>query len=240
VAGAGDTTTSTPTPTPTATAGRRIRGLDADQRRDQRRRQLLDATLELVATKGYNHTSIEQICQTAYVATRGFYQLFDGKEACYLALLQRIADDIGDRMVTALAEAPDDAAVALRGLLAAFAHALVDDPRVARASFGEGAGISTAVERQRRANRRWAADFLVDVWRRYGLAPEGHDPRPVAVGVIGGLFDLVVDWLHEADMADPADPAEPGPAAAGDVESLVRDLTEFYELVQAGMASRSA
>lgn len=212
-----------------AATGRRIRGLDAEERRAQRRRQLLDAALELFATKGYASTSIEQICQTAYVATRGFYEVFDGKEACYLALLEQVAGEIGDRMLEALdlafAEAPADDRAGGRALLAAFAHALVDDPRVARASFGEGAGVSSAVEAQRRANRRWAAGFLVDVWRRYGIAVPDDAARHVAVGVIGGLFDLVVDWLHDG---------------SGDVDDLVRDLTAFYELVRDGMASRSA
>ena len=221
------------------TTGRRIRGLDAEERRALRREQLLDAALELVATKGYASTSIEQICQTAYVATRSFYELFDGKEGCYLALLQRIAQDIGDRMVATVDEAPDDdPAEAIRGLLAAFAHALVDDPRVVRAAFGEGAGISPAIERQRRANRRWAADFLVDVWERFGLMQRRpDDAHVVAVGVIGGMFDLVVDWLHDDD-----EPTGTGAPEGGnsDVDALVRDLTAFYELVQDGMVSRSA
>jgi len=214
------------------TTGRRIRGLDADERRAQRREQLLDAALELVATKGYAGTSIEQICQTAYVATRSFYELFGGKEGCYLALLQRIAEDVGDQMVAALDAAPDDPAAATRGLVTAFAHALVDDPRVVRAAFGEGAGVSPAIEHQRRANRRWAAGFLVDVWARFGITSgRPDDAHPVAVGVIGGMFDLVVDWLHDA--------GPDGEGGAKDVEALVRDLTAFYALVQDGMTSRS-
>jgi hypothetical protein len=52
------------------------------------------------------------------------------------------------------------------------------------------------------------------------------------VGVIGGLFDLVVDWLHEIDVAD--DGSTP------DVDDLIHDLTAFYGLVRDGMASRRA
>ena len=61
-------------------AGRRVRGLDADQRRKQRRDQLLATTLDLLAAKGYQSVSIEQICQTAYVSTKSFYELFDSKD----------------------------------------------------------------------------------------------------------------------------------------------------------------
>lgn len=39
--------------------GRRIRGLDAEQRRAQRRAQLLTAAFDLFARDGYVNTSIE-------------------------------------------------------------------------------------------------------------------------------------------------------------------------------------
>ena len=68
---------------------RTIRGLDAEQRRAERREQLLDAALKLFAANGYLGTSIEQICSTAYIGTKSFYELFSSREECYLALLQR-------------------------------------------------------------------------------------------------------------------------------------------------------
>ena len=54
-----------------ATTSRRIRGLDAEQRRDQRRRQLLESALELFAGQGYQNTSIEQICQHVMIIAKG-------------------------------------------------------------------------------------------------------------------------------------------------------------------------
>jgi AcrR family transcriptional regulator len=211
---------------PDAPTGRRIRGLDAAERRDERRRLLLDAALELFAAHSYQGTSIEQICQAAYVGTKSFYELFESREACYLALLQRITDGISARVSEVLADAPDDEAEATRLLVSAFAHALVDDPRRAKVTFGEAAGISPAVERQRRTNRRWAAGFVESVWDRYGATPRGGrvDSHRVAIGVVGGMFDLVADWLLDADPGD-----------TGDVEQLVADLEAFYGVVRDGL-----
>ena len=205
------------------TRGRRIKGLDADQRRARRQDDLLAAALELFASAGYPNTSIEQICQAAYVGTKGFYEIFDSKEACYLALLRQVSATIEARMVEASRHVPDDESEAGRVLLAAFAHALVDDPRVAKVTFGQAGGISLAVERQRRENRRWAADFLTSVWQRHNAAV---DPRAyrVAIGVIGGLFDLVADWMLDTDPADP-----------GGREALLADLTTFYQAVRRGL-----
>jgi AcrR family transcriptional regulator len=241
MAGSPRTTDRQPTAAPDERAngrtgtGRRIRGLDADERRQRRRQQLLDAALDLVATKGFANTSIEQICQTAYVGTKGFYELFESKEDCYLALLRQIADDVMAQMHAALDEAsdetPDDGdedATAER-LIRTFAHALVDDPRIGRAAFGESAGISAAVERQRRLNRRVAAEFLQDLWRRGGVTDDRSHRHPdlstVAIGVVAGLFDLVADWLHDADPAHP------------DLDALVANLTAFYTTARRGLTA---
>lgn len=233
---AGATTTTTAITTTTAStrasrrrAERRIRGLDAGQRQAQRRQQLLDAALGLIATHGYANTSIEQICQTAYVGTKGFYEHFPSKEACYLALLDETVGRVGDRMVAALRAAPADEDEAVRALASTFAHAVADDPRVARATLAQPGAISPAVEQRQRDNRHWAAGFIARVWRRYGLARATPDElHPVALGVAGGSFDLVVDWLQD------------GGDEPGDIEALIERLTDFHELVRAGLASQIA
>lgn len=106
-------------------------------------------------------------------------------------------------------------------------HALVDDPRITKVTFGMASGISAAVERQRRTNRRWAAGFLVQLWDRYD-GPQPEDQRTVrhsvAIGLVGGMFDLISDWLLEANLSD-----------QGQVEALVDDLTTFYITVRRGL-----
>jgi AcrR family transcriptional regulator len=210
---------------------RRIKGLDADERRAQRRTQLLDAALDLFAANGYLNTSIEQLCQSAYVGTKAFYEVFESREDCYIALLRQITERLSERMVGVLAQAPEDEREASRLLVSAFAHALVDDPRVARVTFGRGSAVSPDVERQRRLNRRWAASFIESIWRRYGIIGSDDagldvDPHRMAIGVIGGMFDLIADWLLDSD------PANPDHLAA-----LTTDLTDFYQTIQAGLRS---
>lgn len=215
----------------TATSGRRIRGLDAEQRKQQRRDDLLDAALELFSANGYQSTSVEQICQLAYVGTKSFYELFESREDCYVALLRRLTERIMGTMVERFEELPaDDEATATRTLIARFADALVDDPRVAKVTFGEGSAVSPAVERQRRANRRRAAEFIEAIWTRYGVAkPRGGKRRwlhHVAMGTIGGMFELVADWLLDAD-----------PTRESDRDELVAALTGFYDTVRAGLSA---
>ncbi len=216
---------------PTRPRPRTIRGLDAEQRRAQRREQILTAAFELFARDGYANTSIEQICQTAYVGNKAFYDLFDSKEDCYLALLRQISERIEEQVAQAMQESVDvDEDETVRRLLSAFAHTLVDDPRVAIVTFGEAAGISPRVESQRRENRRWAASFIESLWRRNhpsGQRGGGINYHALAVATVGGLFETVTDWLHEAD-----------PPRARTFDDLVSDLTTFMSVVEAGIHSR--
>ncbi|MCP2341593.1 TetR/AcrR family transcriptional regulator [Actinomadura rupiterrae] len=218
-----------PTDAPSGTGGapraRRIRGMDAEQRRAQRRRQLLDAALDLFAGQGYAATSIEQLCQHAYVGTKGFYEVFESREDCYLALLGDITEHAQAQVTErfeALAADAEPGLDAERELVVAFAHAMVDDPRRAIVTFGGAAAVSPAMERRRRENRRWAAAFVESVWRRSGMPAT----RAMATGLVGGLFELIADWLLDADPADP-----------DAVQTLLNDLTAFYETVRAGLTA---
>jgi AcrR family transcriptional regulator len=213
---------------------RRIRGLDAEQRRAQRREQLLTAAFELFARDGYPNTSIEQICQTAYVGNKAFYELFDSREDCYIALLRQTSERIEQQVAQAMQQTADDEGEeeTVRRLLAVFAHALVDDPRVAVVTFGTAAGISPRVELQRRENRRWGASFIETFWRRNQTARDGTrgddiDYHALAVATVGGLFEAVTDWLHE-----------PEPPRPRTIDSLISDLTTFMTVVEAGIITR--
>jgi len=207
-------------------SGRRIRGLDAEQRRQQRRDALLKAALDLFASQGYLATSIEQLCQHAYVGTKSFYETFSSREECYAALLARISDDVFGQLATLVEEhSGDDENALSERLLSRFAHAFLDDPRFAAVSFGSGSAITPEADRQRRGTRRQAAAFIESLWQRYG-EPVDEDHHGVAVGIVGGLFDILADHMYD----QPAD---------ADVEALVVRLTNFYLATRRGMRAPS-
>ena len=216
----------------TSRSPRTIRGLDAEQRRIHRREQLLASAFELFARDGYANTSIEQICQNAFVGNKAFYETFDSKEDCYIELLSQIAERIERHVVEILDTTTADNDAMVEQLLSAFAHALVDDPRIAVVAFGECAGISPRVERQRRENRRWTATFLEELWRRREF-PESADRASVdfhalAVLTVGGLFEAVADWLHDREADGDSHPS---------IDTLIGNLTGFMAVVRAGIAA---
>ncbi|MEV5965788.1 TetR/AcrR family transcriptional regulator [Kribbella sp. NPDC051952] len=208
--------------------GRTIRGLDAGQRRAERREHLLDAALKLFADNGYLGTSIEQICSTAYIGTKSFYELFSSREECYLALLKRTSERLEEQVAGAASQAAGtNERQEAPMLLSVFVHSLLDDPRITKVTFGMASGISESVERQRRTNRRWAAGFLVQIWDRYDGPPPQEQRavrHSVAIGLVGGMFDLISDWLLDADLDD-----------QNQVETLLDDITTFYITVRRGL-----
>jgi AcrR family transcriptional regulator len=203
---------------------RRIRGLDPQQRLDERRRLLLDAALELFGKVGYAATSVEQLCQAAYVSTRSFYELFPNKEACYLALHRQLEAGIFDHLITA-AGAPGDAGDALiASMVAAFVHAMTYDIRVLRVTSIEGMCISPAVDQRRRESRHEGAALVEATWERLGLTPRQASPRRLALGVIGAFFEIIIDWYLDSDR--------------GDVATLIHDMTSLIAHLNAGLEQK--
>jgi AcrR family transcriptional regulator len=207
---------------------RRIRGLDAEERRQQRRRQLLDSAFNLFGSEGYGSTSIEAICQHAYVSTKSFYEIFPNKEALYIALYDELCADL----VKHLTGARESFAVlapfeAVRKVVTGVTHAFVDDPRVARVIFVAGGAISVEVDEHRWAMRRQAAGLLSHAWA--GLIRDATaeqkamlSPR-FATGVIGAFCDMIIDWITE-----PVDP---------DVQFLIDDVVAFFDVTHRGVLS---
>jgi AcrR family transcriptional regulator len=82
-------------------------GLPADVVAVYQRERLLAATIELVAKRGYRGTSTDHIVKRARVGYVAFYELFEGKEDCFLAAFDRIVSEARSQLAEAIpAEAP--------------------------------------------------------------------------------------------------------------------------------------
>lgn len=196
---------------------------------------MLDAALELFSTQGYANTSIEQLCKAAQVGTQAFYEAFTSREDCYVALLRRTAERVFGVVADAFAQAVDEgpADQDLEELLIAqFARAFSEDVRMARTSFGEGSAGGPDAERQRRKNLDEAATLVLSVWERVDQQPT-EDQRAIAVGVVGGLFEIVADWTYATTVSGPTTQATPE-----EKERLLRSMCEFHDAVRHGRRNR--
>jgi AcrR family transcriptional regulator len=90
----------------TATSAARPRGTRLP--RQARRRQLLQAALEVFVARGYHAAAMDEIAERAGVSKPVLYQHFPGKQELYLALLDESVEELTDTVRTALRSTDDN------------------------------------------------------------------------------------------------------------------------------------
>jgi AcrR family transcriptional regulator len=190
-------------PDPDKPAGRRYRGLSAEERRADQRRRLVRAAIEEFAARGYHRTSVEDIVRSAHTSRTAFYAFFDNREdAMYGALqtsLRNLLDTVRDKLVHA---SPDENVTEVG--IRAYVDCLVGDPAAARIILLEGVGTSPEVNALRSRIRREIADLIRDLWAEYDpAAANGPYAAAISVGVFGILFESMVH-LAETGRLDEA------------------------------------
>lgn len=111
-------------------------GLAPDAVAEQQRERLFAAVVELVAKRGYRETSVEQIVKAARVGTVAFYELYAGKEDCFLGVFDRIVAESIEAVTEAVAGA-DGWPEEMAGGLACLLDLIVAEPRQARIALVE-------------------------------------------------------------------------------------------------------
>jgi AcrR family transcriptional regulator len=210
-----------------AEAGRRYGGKSAEERRQARRTALLDAAYELYGTVGYRNVPIKSVCAHAHLTGRHLYQEFDSSEALLRAVYDRTVRRAFDAVVSDVAAAGGEVRARAAAAITAFVHAMLDDPRAARIVCIEVVGVSDALEVHRRRVLRLFADLLADEARELGLTgrvPQRPDPRPTALSLVGGVYEVIVDWLQGGDRLP--------------LDVIVDDLTDLWVAAAAGPPDR--
>lgn len=193
--------------TATRQQGRRYSGQDAAERTRQRRTALLAAALELFADQGYPSTSVKQICRQAGLTERYFYESFRDRHTCLVVLYTELSEQMRVATNAAIADAEGRSAEdVVRSALEAFVDYLTADTRRARVVLLEVVGASAELEQRRHAVLRDFAELTTAVWSRLAEQSEPTDPqRLAAIGLVGAVNHLLVDWLHRGQRETPAD-----------------------------------
>jgi AcrR family transcriptional regulator len=181
---------------------RTYRGLSAQERLTDRRERLLAAALDRFGGQGYSATTIEMLCTDARVSTRGFYECFDGRESLLRALYDRILGESEQRVRHALDEADATMAGLVRAGLTAYIGYMTTDERRARITHVEVRRAGEPLHAARRAAVHGFADLIAGlVGERAELA--GLDVRRLAVGLVGAVQELLIDWVHATPRPSP-------------------------------------
>jgi AcrR family transcriptional regulator len=163
------------------------------------RQRLIAAMASAIEHQGYRETTVADVVRRARTSRRTFYEYFEDREACFLALFDATNDAMMDQIATSvhpdrpLAQQVDEA-------LDAYIDNVSAQPALYQSFVRELPGLGPAgSERQRAVIERFAA-LLV------GLVESGRREQPelaaralhhdTAIMIVGGLRELAVITLQ--------------------------------------------
>jgi AcrR family transcriptional regulator len=184
-------------------AGRAYRGQSATERRRDRKTRLIQAGLELFGTRGWERTTIRDLCAHAELTERYFYESFPRREDLLVAVFDALVAQAAQAVLEAVAAAPREALPRARAAIHAFVTYLTHDPRRVRVMVKEGLG-NRALERQRReAIQRFA--LLIEQAARDFFGAQAPSPTDLALNaraLVGATGELLLAWLgDEVDVS---------------------------------------
>lgn len=193
-------------PSPDTTARRSWAGTTLADRRARRRRQLLDAGLQLMGTGDTATVSVRAVCRTARLTERYFYESFSGRDDLALGVYEEVAEQARTALVEAVAAstaghtAPVPPAVLARAAVTAFVELILDDPR-------KGTVLLLAPMTDPDLNRRGSELLPAFTEVIHDQLPDRLDDEErelTAVGLVGALTNLFVRYLN-GTLAVPRD-----------------------------------
>lgn len=158
------------------------------------RQRLLQGMAQAVATKGYGDTTIADIVREAAVSRRTFYEHFDSKASCLIALYGAASHNALKVLREAIDPTRDWHAQA-ENALCAYYGCLAQGPVLLRTLFIEILGLGPEGLAARRRVNEELATFMLDVVnageRKHPLS---HD---MAMAVVGGVNELVLQLIEQ-------------------------------------------
>jgi AcrR family transcriptional regulator len=158
------------------------RGSLQARKREVVREALRVAAEELIARRGYDKVTVEDIARAAGVSRRTYFRYFETKEDVVVAGGDRFADEL----VAALAARPAREAPlrAIRNALVPVLEEALAKPALVRGVIGMMRG-NTALRRAMLERRnRMEERLAVVLARRMGLDPLRHDSAPVLLAYL--------------------------------------------------------
>jgi len=162
------------------------------------RRRLLDAMSHAVARKGYADTTIADLAAEARVSRRTFYEHFETKSQCLIALYE-VASDQALAVLKSAIDPKRDWHTQVEQALGAYLSTLACNPVLLRTLFIAILGLGPEGLAARRQANQHLADFIVEVVNGSAQASQRAEPMPVAyaMGIVGAINELILQAIEE-------------------------------------------
>lgn len=177
------------------------------------RSRLIEGMAHSVAAKSYADTTVADIVREAGVSKRTFYECFATKQDCLIALY--VAASHGALKVLKDAIDPSrDWKTQVEHAMNAYLACLASNPALLRTLFIEILSLGPEGLQVRRRMNQELADFVVQVVNagHPHTAQDSAETATLAMAVVGGINELVLQAIENNRTADLADLAQPSSA----------------------------
>jgi len=179
----------------TRVAPRRYGGKSAEQRRSERRAQLVEAALDIWQEQGWAAVTMRGVCARAGLTDRYFYENFTDREELLGTVWDRMRDETLAMLLAALQPVAERSALEqLRAALAAVVRHIAEEPARAQIIFGDHAG-SAVLEQRRRDTVQLATDLMIELAQPF--LRDDVDEQALRLNVllgIGGFVEVMLAW----------------------------------------------
>ncbi|MBB5852086.1 TetR/AcrR family transcriptional regulator [Amycolatopsis umgeniensis] len=189
---------------------------------EQRRTQLLDAALRIIADEGYRAVSIDRVARELDVTRPVVYNVFDGLDALLKALLERQEQRVVQQLLTTISTEVDllDPAAYLRRTITALATMVTADPLTWKPIFLISVEAPEIVRKRIDRNRDVVRERIQTIVE---MSVAGRKPKPdVDPAVIAHSLIAIGEYFGRLLLTDPG---------AVDVERLASTVTALFEPV---------
>ncbi len=212
----------------TATA-RKLGGKTAEERRNERWRQLIDAAVRVYGERGYRNATVKAVCDAAGLTERYFYESFTNSEDLLCACFQESADELLARVRRAGLQASGLPMARVRAGVLVYLVQLQRNPANARVFLIEMSSVSARADALVSINLDRFGALLVDFLT--SGSPNFVQPPPLLLrGAIGGGLAVAQAWIASG-CAEPLDVA---------ADTILQLYGLVAECILAGDATRPA
>lgn len=162
------------------------------------RQRLLDGLAAVLGERAYAELTIADVVSAARVSRRTFYEHFDGKEACLLALCERLSEEVLTLIATGY-DPEGDWVQELDKITAAYLQNLQQRPALVRALYLELLTLGPqGLAMRRRISERFA-QFLIMQVELSRVKEPGKRPlsTALATATVGGINELIVQAIEQ-------------------------------------------
>ena len=177
---------------------RPYRGVPQDERRAQRRAQLIGAAVAVYGERGYRQSTVKAVCEAAGLTERYFYESFANSEELLIASFNAVTYSVLGEITEAAQQAGRSRVARARAMLHTYFAALQREPRSARVFLVEIRGVSRAVDKAFDAALRAIGEQV----GHYVVPPDVPADPLLEAGIVGGVIHIALRWIEDGYTPD--------------------------------------